>query len=751
VNRRTFLRMTGLAGGGLVLGVSTAGCADRHVMKMNELAATTGEFKPNVWLTITPENRVIVAVDKVEMGQGVFTSHAMLVAEELDFPIERIDPIHVTDPDFEYSIGEAGVETGGLGLQITGGSSSMAETFVPVRQAASSARGMLVAAAAEKWGVREGDLVVGGGYINHVASGRQAAYGDLTKEAARQEIAEPKLKRQGEFKVLGTEVGRVDARSKSDGSASYGTDVDVPDLVKAVVIHPPQLGGQVTKLTATKARGMRGVVDVFAFERGVAVVAKKHWQALAAARTVQVEWGPGDTAGFSTETLRAASLKRLGEPGTSIRDDGDVEAALARSDVKVVEGFYEVPYLAHATMEPQNCTAHVQEGRCTLWVPCQSATLAKEVAARCLGTSRSDVEVHTTMLGGGFGRRNSLDFVLEAVVLSRRMKRPVQVLWSREDDTRQGYYRPAAVTRMRGAVDTQGRPVALSYRSASQSLLVDQSAFVGGIFPEWIPLVARRWLTRAYLGVNLSGSLPDILATEGARDTPYAIENLSVEHVPIETPVPVSFWRSVGHSFNGFTMESFVDELAHLAGTDPVAFRTHLLKESPRHLAVLKKAAEVGGWGQPLPDGFGRGIAVHKSFSTYVAEVVEAGVVDGKIQVRKVVAVVDCGFAVNPDIVRAQVESAVIFGLSAALMQKITIQDGVVTQGNFDTYPALRMFQCPPIEVTVIQSSRKPTGIGEPGLPPVAAALGNALFDATGVRLRSLPFDAAALTKEDGQ
>lgn len=749
MNRRTFLRLSGLAGGGLFLGITTSACADRHVVKMNELAATTGEFKPNVWLTITPENRVIVACEKAEMGQGIFTSHAMLVAEELDIPIDKVEAVHVSDPDFETSVGEASVNTGGLiGLQLTGGSSSMAETYLPVRRAASSARQMLVSAAAEKWGVAEADLIVAGGFINHVASGRQAAYGDLTREAARQEIAEPRLKNAADFTIIGKEIGRVDARSKSDGTAVYGTDVDVPDLVKAYVIHPPQIGAEATQLDAAEAKAMRGVLDVFTFERGVAVVAKKYWQARAAARKVKVTWGKGDTAGFSTEALRVAAQKRVGDPGKSLRDDGNVDAAMLPADVKVVEAFYDAPYLAHATMEPQNCTAEVKEGKCTLWVPCQSPTIAAEVVSRYLGISRSDVTVNTTMLGGGFGRRSSPDFVVEAVMLAKRMKRPVQVMWSREDDTKQGYYRPPTVTRMKGAVDSAGKPVALHYRSVSQGILLDQSAFLGAIFPDWMPLIARRLLTKANMGMIISGSLPDIIATEGVSNTVYSVDNLRVEHIAVRTPVPVAFWRSVGHSFNGFIMESFVDELAHAAGKDPVEFRRGMLKDAPRDLAVMEKAAEVAGWGKALPKGMGRGIAVHKSFHTHCAEVVEAGVVDGKIVVKKVTAVVDCGFAINPDIVRAQVESAIVYGLSAALMQRIDIEDGVVQQGNFDTYPAMRMHECPEIEVVVTESKESPTGIGEPGLPPIAPALGNALFAATGVRLRSLPFDAAALAKE---
>lgn len=744
MNRRSFLKLSALASGGLFLGIATQGCAGAQVRKMEEVAAASGGFRPNAFITITPDDRVLLAMDKAEMGQGVMTSHAMLVAEELEIPMESIEPFHAGALDeFRTSVGEGSVDTGGhVGMQITGGSSSMSESFYPVREAAASARVMLVAAAAKKWGVPAKQCVAREGKVHHKASGKSLSYGSLTRLAAQEPIEVPPLKAIPKFEVIGKDKRRIDARSKVDGSAIFGADVQVPDMVKACILHPPNLGGQATVLDDAKARQVPGVVDIFSFERGVAVVAEKFWQAQKAARLVKVEWDGGILQRFSTEKLRKAAKKRVQEPGMSIRNDGDAETVFGESS-DVLDVVYETPYLAHAPMEPQNCTVSVKGDKATIWAPVQSPTLAQEIVGRILDVPRGNIEVHTTMLGGGFGRRLSPDYLGEATLISQRVKRPVQVIWSREDDTQQGYYRPLASARMRGSLDAEGNMNALSYRCASQQLLPDQTPFVGGMFADWIPVIARRMIQRSTGALLHSGSIPDMLAVEGAVDTPYGVPNVSVEHIPVRTKVPVAFWRSVGHSYNGFVMESFLSEMAHKAGKDPVEFRKGLLKGQEKHLMVLEKAAELGEWGKPAAEGFAKGVAVHKSFHSYCAHVIEAGVVRGKIVVRRVSSAIYCGLPVNPDIVKAQVESAVIFGLSAALMQEITMVNGQVQEGNFDSYPILRMFECPEIEVEVLPSREKPTGVGEPGLPPVAAALANAIFNATGVRLRKLPLQNA--------
>jgi CO/xanthine dehydrogenase Mo-binding subunit len=748
MNRRSFLRLGALAAGGLVLGLGAPGCGGDRYRKMTSLAAQTGQFQPHVLLTLTPEGEVIVAMNKVEMGQGIMTGHAMLIAEELEVPVSSVKPFHApAEPEFRRSVGEGSIDTGGvIGMQITGGSSSTPESWIYVREIASVAREMLIQAAAAQWGVSAGACFAQDGAVIHRPSGRSLRYGALTRAAAQLPLAEPKLKDPSTFKVIGKPLVRVDARQKVDGSGVFGMDIDLPGMLKAYVLHPPEMGGQALRVDSQAAAGLPGVKHIKAFERGVAVVAEKLWQAQAAARALQIQWGPGVLDRLDTEEVRQAIAREaLAGQGDAAREEGDTQEALEQEGATVVEALYEAPYLAHATMEPQNCTVHLQGDRVQLWCPNQSATLMAEAAARVLGVHRDQVTVHTTLIGGGFGRRTAPDFVAEAVMLARALdlKVPLQVIWSREEDTAQGHYRPISSTRMRGAVGPGAQLLALDYHSVSQPILADQTNFVAGFFADWIPLMLKRMALRANQSFINSGALPDMVAMEGAQDTPYTAQSVRVAWTPVRTRLPVAFWRSVGHSFNGFVMESFIDELAHAAQADPVAFREAHLKDKPDFLAVLREAARLGEWGSPLPEGVGRGVAIHKSFHSICAEVVEARVHRGQIQVLRVSCAVDCGRVINPDLVKAQIESAVVFGLSAALWQEITLEGGQVQQGNFDTYPVMRMHQCPQIEVSILDSQRKPSGVGEPGVPPIAPALANALFDATGVRLRRMPMQPA--------
>ncbi|MEL6181257.1 MAG: molybdopterin cofactor-binding domain-containing protein, partial [Myxococcota bacterium] len=497
MNRRTFMQLMGWAGGGLVLGVGPGGCAHPQIRRMTERAATTGEFEPNIFLTITPDDRVLVAMNKAEMGQGVMTGTATLVAEELEVPISQVEPFHAFKPEFETSVGEASIDTGGLiGMQLTGGSSSTPENFVPVRRAAASAREMLVAAAAAQWGVAATSCVAREGRVLHEASGRSLRYGELTRQAAQQPLVEsPSLKKRSAFTQIGKRTVRTDARCKVDGSGQFGTDITLPNLVRACVIHPPTLGAKATAVESEAARAMVGVVDIFPFERGVAVVAEKYWQARRAAAAVKVTWSGGILNGLNTDELRTAALARLDRPGDhTMRDDGDLDEAMERTDVTTLVADYDVPYLAHAPMEPMNATVHVQEDKVTVWAPNQSPTVMAEAVSRVLRIKRSDVTVHTTLLGGGFGRRGVPDFVVEATLIAQRIQRPVQLIWSREDDTKLGYYRPLATFRMQGALDDQGKAVALAYRSASQSIILEQMPTIGSVFPDWIPLMGRRMM-----------------------------------------------------------------------------------------------------------------------------------------------------------------------------------------------------------------------------------------------------------------
>jgi CO/xanthine dehydrogenase Mo-binding subunit len=740
MNRREFLRVSVLGGGAFVMGVSFAGCASPNERRMKKAVESgsafqpKGTFQPNAYVSVTPDNRVLVGVGKSEMGQGVFTHHAMLVAEELEVALDAVEPFHA----------EAGPEFQMLGLQQTGGSSSVRETYEPFRRAAATARVMFVAAAAQKWGCDVGECEGREGAVHHRPTGKSLRYGQLTRAAARQEIPDDvPIKDPADFKLLGEPKRRVDLVSKVTGEAEFGLDVEVDGMVKALVIRAPVIGQKVESFDADAASKMRGVREIFSFDRGVAVVADKYWQARRAAPEVKVRWASTPMQRFDTDHLREAVRAQKDGDGVVLRDDGDVDGAFEDA-ATVVEASYEAPYLAHAPLEPQNGTAYVQEDRCDIWAPVQWQSAAQGDVARLLDLRREQVHVHTTFLGGGFGRRLIIDYIIEAVLISREMGRPVQVVWSREDDMRGGYYRPFSHTRVRGVLDADGTPKAVHYHSMSQSLL-DLDQWLPSMLPEWLPRVTKMMMARTMQNAVDSDSLPNVLATEGAFDATYAIPGWKVEYTQIHAEVPVSFWRSVGHSFNAFAVESFIDELADAGDRDPLELRRELLADDPRKLGVLERAAKMGRWGEPIDEGaagesWGRGIAVHQSFGSYCAQVIEAGVVDGDIEVRRVVCAIDCGVALNPDIIAAQMESCIAQGLSAAIWQKIDFKAGQVQQGNFDTFPFIRMHQTPEIEVAIIDSDASPTGVGEPGLPPVAPALAGAIFAATGKRLRKMPF-----------
>jgi CO/xanthine dehydrogenase Mo-binding subunit len=726
-SRRGFLKISAAAGGALAVGVSFgAGCANPQVKYMEE-ASARGALAPNAYLTIEPTGEIVYTLDKAEMGQGVMTSHAMMVAEELDVALEQIT-VALSDADPRFGP-----------LQVTGGSTSVMNSYIPVRTAAASVREMLVGAAAARWGVAASECAVADGVVTH-PSGKKATYGELAGDASRQPIPDaPKLKKPSEFKIIGKAKGRVDAAEKSTGRAVFGLDVEVPGLLRAWMLHPPTPHGRVKSMDADEAKAMAGVVDVIAFERGVAVVAEKTWQAMRAARALTVEWEAQELAGFDSEALRQAMEARAYEVGSAVRQEGDVDAQLAREDVTVLDAIYEAPYLAHATMEPQNTTAWFKGDELEIWAPTQSTTITQSVGRQLTGVPHDRVIVHTTLMGGGFGRRAAGDFVAEAVILSKKLGKPVQVVWSREEDMRVDYFRPQALARFQAAVDREGRVAGVAGHVITQSIF-GQSDMIGSLFPHWVPEVTKTMLSRTSLGLLSSGTVADPTSIEGLAEMPYGFETTRIEYSQLNVPVPVGAWRSVGHSFNAFFAEGFTDELAHAAGQDPFAFRKEMMGDRhPRLLRVLEEAAKRAGWGTSKADGLGRGIAAHHSFRSYCAQVVDARVVDGRIKVERVVCAFDCGTVINPDVVKAQMEGAIIFGLAAALDQEITFVDGVVQQSNFDDFPLLRMHEAPEIEVYVIDSDADPTGAGEPGLPPVAPALANALYDATGVRVRRMP------------
>ncbi|MFN2328815.1 MAG: molybdopterin cofactor-binding domain-containing protein [Chromatocurvus sp.] len=725
LDRRTFLKASALAGGGLALGIPLSGCGG---------AGTGGngdDLAPDAWLLITPDNRVIFQLDKAEMGQGVITGLPTLLGEELDLnPAEIHVHLASVDPQFRDP------------MQVTGGSTSMARRWEPVRKSGAAAREMLRKAAAEKWSVAMDEIMVRDGRIDHASTGRSASYGDLARAASRQSVPRnPPLKEPATYRWIGHSVPRTDRVIKSTGTAIFGLDVGmgehaIPDMATAVVLRCPRFGATLASFDGSAARALPGVSDVFAISSGVAVVASGYWSARQAAKEVTTTWSDGPLAGLDSAQIEATQRQALAEhSGRRVRNDGDVERAAA-SAARVIESEYLTPYLAHATMEPMNCTAWAREAACDIWAPTQAPDMLQAAVARLTGLTRSRVNVHCTLLGGGFGRRAMPDFALEAVEISRRAGRPVKVVWSREDDMRHDYYRPATCNRLRASIAPDGTLSAWEHRLVGPSILSPLLGdFLGALLPGWVPGSLTGALGHA--GGSLIRSRDPTL-TEGADDLPYAIDNIRVESQVQDPGVPIGFWRSVGHSQNAFVVESFVDEVAHALDEDPLMFRLTRLADHPRHLAVLHLAAEQADWGKPPPGRF-QGVAVHESFDSLVAEIAEVSVTDGDIRVHRVVCAVDCGLAVNPDIVRAQMQGGIIFGLTAALKSRVTLKDGGIAESNFHDYPLLRIEETPQIDVHIVPRDTPPTGVGEPGTPPIAPAVANAVFAATGVRLRRMP------------
>jgi isoquinoline 1-oxidoreductase beta subunit len=608
---------------------------------------------------------------------------------------------------------------------------------------------MLKRGAAELWGVPVGELAAKDARITHAKSNRSATYGELVRRAAMQDVPKIRLKTPKEFTLIGKSLDRLDARPKVDGTGIYGIDVRLPGMLTAVVVRPPVRGATVKKLDDREARARRGVHHVIHIEEGVAVIAEGYWEARTAADKLVIEWDEGNAGTVDSDALFAAYEKLTTSKGRRTpRDDGDAERATSG---KAIEAIYKLPYLAHATMEPQNATAVIygagDTARCEVWAPTQTPGVAQWRVAEAIGFDISSVAIHQTLIGGGFGRRLLVDYAIEAARLAQRTGKPIQVIWSREDDQQTDWYRPMALSRMRGAV-ANGAITGWLHRLVCQSIIADEGAdFLGAIVPTWTPRALRRQFANGSVRAMARGTITDTTSTEGAVELPYAIPNLRVEYTPVETGIPVGFWRSVGHSHNAFVTESFFDELAHAAGKDPYELRRTLLAKHPRHQAVLELAAVQAGWGKPIAAGVGRGIALHESFHSYCAIVIEASVEGNRVRVHRAVVAIDCGRVVNPGLVAAQLESGVIFGLSAALKQQVTLKRGRVQETNFHTYRALRMFESPVIETHIVPSEAEPSGVGEPGVPPVAPALCNAIFAATGKRIRSLPVEAALEAK----
>jgi isoquinoline 1-oxidoreductase beta subunit len=727
VSRRGFLK----SAAGLTLAVylpgQVASAAEAGPGKAGGQVVGEMHFEPNAFVRISPDNTVTVISKHIEMGQGTYTGLATIVAEELDAAWPQVSVEGAPADAKRYNNLFWGPTQG------TGGSTAIANSWEQLRKAGASARAMLVAAAARQWKVPAEEISVSDGVVMHAQSQRKASFGQLANAAANEQVpSDVKLKDPKDFKLIGKQAPRKDSFAKTNGTARFTQDVHLPGMLTAVVAHPPRFGGKVKSFDATKAKAVKGVVTVVEIPTGVAVLAKDTWSARKGRDALEVEWDDSAAFKLSSDQIFAQYHELAKSPGAVARKDGDPDAAFAKP-ARVLRASFDFPYLAHAPMEAMNCVVQLGKDGCDIWNGEQFQTIDQLNVAKMLGLKPEQVNIHMLYAGGSFGRRanKDSDYVLEAASIAKAIggNAPVKLVWLREDDTRAGYYRPAFHHTLEAALDAQGRLVGWRHRLVGQSILTG-TAFESMMVKNGI----------------------DAVSVEGAVNLPYTIPNMLVDlHTPKDIGVPTLWWRSVGSTHTAYSTETFIDEVAVTAGYDPVAFRLALLEKQPRHAAVLKLAAAKAGWGTPLAAGAngekrGRGVAVHESFDSYVAHVAEVTVkADGSVKVDRIVSAVDCGIVVNPDNVRSQVEGAVGYGLSAALHGAITLKDGVVEQGNFHEYVPLRINEMPRVEVHLVTSTEKPTGMGEPGVPPVAPAVANAIAAATGARVRRLPISADQL------
>ncbi|MGM0450617.1 MAG: molybdopterin cofactor-binding domain-containing protein [Pseudomonadota bacterium] len=730
VSRRELFRLGAAGSGALVLGMVLPGCATTGEREPTQ----AGAWAPNAWLELHPDGRIVFTLDRVEMGQGTYTGLTTLVAEELDVPPERIDVVFAP-------VGKAYINSQ-YGLQVTGGSASLRTSWEQLREAGARVRAVMLAAAGEVWQQPVEALETDDGYVMHPDSGQRIAYTGLLELAARQSMPDQvALRRPEDFRYIGRQDQRLDAHAKVTGEARFGIDVELDGMRYAVVARPPAIGARLVSFDDTKARELPGVIDVLAIERGVAVVAESYWRALKARDELNIEWDESDAVKVTQDSVfRQYRQAADDSAGDTERGDGDAAGVIEAAD-DMLEAEYEAPFLAHATMEPQNATAMVTEKGLEVWAPTQGPDMARIAAARTSGYSPGDVTIHTTFLGGGFGRRLTQEYVEEVAEIASQRDEPIKLVWSREDDIRHDVYRPAMLHRFRGAL-SDGRISAWDHQ-VTGPLIFDWFArnAAAAQYP-WAPRMFYNTLASVGRMTEDTFLTPkDHSAIEGAVDVPYAVPDLRVRHTHSDAGVPISYWRSVGHSHNGFAVETFMDELAHQASEDPVQFRLRHLSDSPRHRAVLERAAEAAGWGRSLAEGRARGVALHRSFGTFVAQVVEASIEDGAVRVHRVTCAVDCGRMVNPDIVRMQMEGGILFGLTAALYGEVDWDDdGRLKQSNFHDYTLMRHDETPEIEILLAENDEPPQGVGEPGTPPAIPALGNALFALTGERQRRTPF-----------
>ena len=707
LSRRSFLSASAAVGGGLMLGIS--------LPLGHSKAAQSESFAPNAFIRIGSDGQIVLTMPYVEMGQGTYTSIPMLIAEELEVNLQQVRLEHAPPNEKLYA-------NPLLGVQATGNSNAMRGGWKPLREAGATARTMLVAAAAKRWGVDPQSCRAQEGAVIHASSGRRLTHGELAADAAKMPVPRTvTLKSPEHFKLIGTPAKRLDAPAKVNGTAVYGIDARPPGVKIATLAQSPVFGGRLKSVDDAGAKAVKGVHQIVRLDDAVAVVADHMGAAKKGLAALKIEWDEGPHAGLSTEAVARELDQATQRSGAVAQNIGDVDKALAGAATRV-EATYQVPFLAHATMEPMNCTAHFRNGECEIWIGSQAVARVRAMAAAAAGLPPEKVIVHNHLIGGGFGRRLEADGAVRAVQIAQHVEGPVKVVWTREEDVQHDMYRPYWFDRITAGLDAQGRPVAWKNRFAGSSVIA-------------------RWLPPAFK----DGLDPD--STEGAIDLVYDLPNLHVEFVRVEPPgIPTAFWRSVGPSHNVFVTESFIDELAVAAKQDAVAYRRALLDKSPRAKAVLDLAAEKSGWGQALPKGSGRGVSLQFVFGSYQAQVAEVEVSKaGAVRVRRVVCAVDCGTVVNPDTVQAQIQSGIVFGATAAVYGEITLKNGRVEQSNFDSYQVLRIDEAPVIEVHVVKSAEPPGGMGETGTSAAVPAIANAIFAATGKRLRKMPVDANAL------
>jgi isoquinoline 1-oxidoreductase beta subunit len=724
--------------------------------KPDNMLSTDGDVALNGWIKIAKDGSIVLAMHRSDMGQGIHNALAMLVAEELDVSLKNVRleqaghdaiygnvamfvgtlPFHPMQSEGkdkpmmvktgEWMVSKVARE---LGVNATGGSSSVKDAWEHLRTAAATAKASLLLSAADQWKVPAKELTVKDGIVSH-ASGKSAHFGELAKGAAAQTPTNVLLKDRKDWKLIGKATQRSDIPAKTNGSAVFGMDVRLPNMLFASVIQVPQMGGSLSSMDTQEALAMPGVVKCIQLSSaagsapGFAVIAKSTWHAQQAAQKVKAQWSQRKEGAIDTKRIESELIEKLKtESGFAFHEQGDAAKAEAGA-ARVIQAQYKAPYLAHATMEPMNCTAQFKNGQLEIWAPTQVPGLARAAAAKVADLDEDKVKLNVTLLGGGFGRRLEVDVVVQAAQLAMAADgAPVQLVWSREQDMTHDYYRPMHVAQLSAAINAQGQVESLQIKSAGDA-------------------ISPRWMSRVLPALSGPVDAPDKTTAEGLFDLPYGFEHQRMSHVSTKMGVPIGFWRSVGHSHNAFFSESFIDELAVESKQDPVAFRMALLKNAPRYAAVLKLATDKAKWGTALPSGHAHGVALHESFGSIVAQVAEVSMQDGKPRVHRVVCAIDCGTVVNPGTVAQQVESSVNFALTAALFGQIDIQDGVVQQTNFNNYPLVSMAQSPVVETWIVPSTHSPEGVGEPAVPPLAPAVANAMFKLTGQRMRSLPLKA---------